>query len=115
MGFMKTITIFDNGRTKVRINQCYAKGRKTYLYAVRKDDHTGLAEYIGGISFDGRWRQYVFIPESDTKWSAGCQQGITDFLNKINVKWRRKIIYRNHFCGGKRVWKGVCAECKRGK
>ncbi len=60
MAFMKQRTIYENDTTKVYINQCHAKGRKTNLYAVRRNDKTGLAIYLGIIKFNPRWRQYVF-------------------------------------------------------
>ncbi|MCP3684404.1 MAG: hypothetical protein GY861_17130 [bacterium] len=90
MAFKKDITIYESPTVKVYINQCYNPGKKTRSFAVRRNDKTGLAHYIGGIGWDGGWRQYVFEPEANTKWSKGCMQGIIDFLDKINKEERAK-------------------------
>lgn len=89
MGFMKDVVIYEKGRKIIYINQCHNKGRKTKLYAIRKDDSFGMAEYLGGIKFNDRWRQYVFEPHNDTIWSWECMIGIVKFLQEINRKWRR--------------------------
>jgi hypothetical protein len=90
MGFMKEREIYKKGRTRVYINQCYNPGKKTKLFAVRRDDQTGLAMYLGEIRFDGGWRQYVFCPDSMTKWSPGCGRKIFDFCEEQTKKWREK-------------------------
>lgn len=92
MAFMKDRTIYESEKSRVYINQCHAKGKKTNAYAIRKDDKTGMMHYIGGIVWDGAWRQYVFEPEKvcDTKWSAGCLEEIAAFLRLINKKARAK-------------------------
>lgn len=93
MAFIKEVNVYQRGKVRVYINQCYNKGRKTYLYAVRRDDGTGMGALLGLIRFDGRWRQYTFQPETDwqTIWSASCLSGISKFLEKINKKWRKKV------------------------
>ena len=90
MGFKKDIIIFENKTTKVYINQCHDPNRKTNIYAVRRNDKTGLAHLLGIIKFSGAWRQYIFEPDSETGWSAGCLQGVVDFLHKINKEWRNR-------------------------
>ena len=61
----------------------------------RKTDHwevtTMYKDHLGYIVFDGAWRQYVFAPAADTKWSVGCHDQISVFLKKQNEKWRKKI------------------------
>ena len=91
MVFMKPVIIYEQGNTKVYINQCHAVGRKTKVFAVRKDDRTGLAEYLGSIVFNPRWRQYVFVPEKETIWSKSCLYNITSFLVTETRKWRDKL------------------------
>lgn len=94
MGFKKDIVIYERGEIKISINQCHAKGRKTRLFAIRRDDNTGFGDFLGGIKFSGRWRQYIFEPEKNTIWSKSCLLGIIEFLDKINkeerAKWRKK-------------------------
>lgn len=91
MSFIKQRKIFENNNTKVYINQCHAKGRKTNIYAVRRNDKTGLAIYLGIIKFNPRWRQYIFEPDNKTIWSSVCMKGITTFIDEINLKWRNKL------------------------
>jgi hypothetical protein len=93
MRFIKNVTIYENtaAKTKIYINECHRCGRKTRVFAVRKDDKTGLAEYLGSIKFNPRWRQYVFNPEKDTFWSSGCMKNIMIFIDKMNLSWRKKI------------------------
>lgn len=97
MGHMKNITIYERGRIRVYINQCYRnfkwekRKRITEQYAIRRDDKTGAAHYIGGISWSGRWRQYVFFPEEGTQWSKGCINNLANFLQLINTKHRKKL------------------------
>ena len=92
MGFMKPRTIYQSKKSHVYINQCHAKGRKTNLYAVRKDGSYAMGEYLGGICWDGGWRKYVFEPLGDykTKWDSSCMDGISEFLKEINKKHRDK-------------------------
>lgn len=92
MSFIKDILIYKNKNTKVYINQCRSHGRKTNIYVIRRDDKTGQAHLLGIIKWSGAWRQYIIEYEPHTKWSASCQQGITDFLIKINKEWRLKWI-----------------------
>lgn len=95
MAFMKEMTIYEGKGTIVYINEChrnvtgYRTIRKTRLFAVRRDDKTGMAHLLGLIKFDGAWRQYVFCPESGTKWSSGCMQGINSFCDDQTIKWRK--------------------------
>ena len=91
MAFMKETTIYQNKDTRVYINQCYNKGKKTNLYAVRSDNKRAYGELIGIIKFDGGWRQYVLFPEPNTKWSAGCKEAISKFEREITNKWRNKL------------------------
>jgi len=90
MAFIKPVTIYKGKGTTVKINQCHNPGRKTNLFAVRRDDKRGYGEFLGEIRFDGAWRQYVFIPDAGTKWSASCGRAIFDFCEEITKKWRKK-------------------------
>jgi hypothetical protein len=91
MSFIKEKIIYEKDETKIYINQCHAKGRKTNIYAVRRNDKTGLAHLLGLIKFNPRWRQYVFEPEKNTIWSSSCVKGIVEFIDEINYKWRVKL------------------------
>lgn len=90
MSFIKSITIYENAATRVYINECHKMGKKTRVFAVRRDDKTGLAMLLGGIKFNPRWRQYVFEAEAKTLWSSGCMKNIVDFIDDLNYKWRKK-------------------------
>lgn len=91
MGFIKEVIIYQRNETRVYINQCHAKGKRTKLFAIRKDDKTGLAHYLGGIRWHGAWRQYVFEPYGlYTIWNHGCLDGISAFLKQLNTKWRKE-------------------------
>lgn len=94
MAFMKNFTIYEKGETLVYINQCYNKGKKTNFYAVRRNDKTGMAHYLGAIKWSGAWRQYVFQPEPQTQWSSGCKKKICEFEDMINKRHRDKLRLR---------------------
>lgn len=91
MGFMKERTIYQSKKIRVYINECHAKGRKTRIFAVRRDDEKGCGCYLGCIEWSGAWRQYVFCPEHSTKWSAGCKEEIAKFEREMNKKQREKL------------------------
>ena len=90
MSFIKPITIYEAGESKVYINQCHAKKRKTNIYTIRRDDDKGFGHYLGLIYFNPRWRQYVFESSDDVIWNSMCLIGINTFLVKINNQWRWK-------------------------
>lgn len=90
MSFIKPRIIYESKKTKVYINECHAKGRKTRIFAIRRDDQHGRAELLGVIKWDGAWRQYVTEFETETKWSAGCKEEIAKFEREINKKQRDK-------------------------
>ena len=92
MAFIKQRTIYENKNTLVYINQCHNKGKKTNLYAVRCNDKKGLSHLLGIIKFNGAWRQYVFYPEPNTKWSCGCKRELSNFEEEITKKWRKSLI-----------------------
>lgn len=94
MSFIKDVTIYKRGKVHVYINQCHNKG-KTNLFAVRRDDKTGYACLLGLIKYDGAWRQYIFLPDENTKWSDSCLINISNFCGlqtkKLRVKWKTKL------------------------
>lgn len=63
------------------------KGKKTDTWKIV----TMESGQLGFIKFDGAWRQYIFLPDAHTKWSASCNDQISAFLKEQNSKWRRKI------------------------
>ena len=65
--------------------------KKMPVYIVRKDSMRADGEYLGYIRFNGAWRQYVFHPDQNSYWSSGCLELITEFLNKVNKKFRDSI------------------------
>ncbi len=88
MGFIKEVTIYEGKDVRVYINECHAKGRKTRIFAVRRDDKKGCGKFLGLIKFNGAWRQYIFYPENNTIWSAGCKEEMAKFEREITKKWR---------------------------
>lgn len=90
MAFIKDRLIYKSEKVRVYINECHAKGRKTRIFAVRRDDQKGYGRYLGSIEWDGAWRQYTFMPDESTGWSKGCLKEICDFLDEMNKKQRAK-------------------------
>ena len=89
--FIKERTIYQSKKIRIYINECHSKGRKTRIFAVRRDDEKVCAgHYLGVIAWDGAWRQYVFCADPDTKWSAGCKEEIAKFERKMTKKQRDK-------------------------
>ena len=87
---MKEFIIYEKEETRVYICEgIIPKGKKLKTYNIRRDDSRGLAHYLGTISFNGRWRQYTTKFENDTEWSSGCKKKISEFEDKINMKWRK--------------------------
>jgi len=89
MSFIKPITIYERGEIKVYINQCHSGGRKTKVFAVRRNDKTGRSALLGLIVFDPGWRQYVLLPEKDTKWCGSCMNEISKFTINQTNKWKK--------------------------
>ena len=83
MSFRKEIVIYKGKTSRVYINQCHNKGKKTKLFAIRKDDKTGLMDLLGLIKFNGKWRQYVFYPEKETYWNSSCMKNIAQFIEEL--------------------------------
>jgi hypothetical protein len=63
---------------------------KTNVYAVLTNKlviESGVTphhEVLGEIRWSPTWRQYIFVPESETDWSLGCLTQVTDFLSLVN-------------------------------
>lgn len=97
MSFIKNVTIYENAatKTKIYIYECHRDGRKTKVFAVIRDDTTGLGAYLGSIEFNPRWRQYVFNPEKDTSWSSSCMKNMMIFIDNLNFRWRSKLHVRH--------------------
>ena len=45
--------------------------------------HRGTVTRLGIIKWYTPWRQYVFFPESETLYSSGCLQDISNFISKM--------------------------------
>jgi hypothetical protein len=87
---MKPVVIYERGEIKVYINQCHNPGKKTKIFAIRRNDSHGRAQLLGIIKFDGAWRQYVTEYETNTKWCANCEEEIAKFKRELNKKLREK-------------------------
>lgn len=54
--------------------------RKTWVHECRNNRSDDL---LGLVEWDGRWRQYVFIPCENTIYSAGCLADIQAFVKSL--------------------------------
>lgn len=89
--FIKERTIYQSEKVRVYINECHSPGRKTRIFAVRKDvEEVCAGHYLGEIRWNGSWRQYCFYPDKNTFWSAGCKEEIAKFEREMNKKQRAK-------------------------
>jgi hypothetical protein len=59
---------------------------KTNVFEVQ-DRHLGT---LGRVRWFGRWRQYVFYPERDCLFSAGCLRDLASFLEDLMKMWRTR-------------------------
>lgn len=69
------------------------KKPKTNVYHVRSKNN---GTFLGAIYWHFPWRQYVFESDSDTLWSRGCLQQVTDFLNQLMLERKKGEVP----CGG---------------
>lgn len=63
------------------------KGRKTDIWEIITLDR----ENLGYIKFDGAWRQFIFEPSCNTKWSFSCCDQVSEFLVEQNTKWKNSL------------------------
>lgn len=70
----------------------FGKERKTKLFQVSSlyDDSK-----LGTIKWYGGWRQYVFEPCSDTRWSWDCLQELSNFIKMI-IDAKKKAQYNTN-------------------
>ncbi len=62
--------------------------RKTKMFRVTNLE----GQILGGISFSGAWRKYVFQGgDSTSMFDAGCLQDIVDFLKEQTQSWRDSL------------------------
>lgn len=99
MAFIKEVTIYENKKVRLFINQCHNKGNKMNLFTIRRDDSTGLGEVLGMIEWSGRWRQYILTPLKQSVWSAGYLSNIVTFIEKQNKKNKKNESKNNHTIG----------------
>lgn len=60
------------------------KDRKTDIWEIITIDK----DHLGYIKFSGAWRQFIFEPGIDTKWSYSCLDQVSKFLVEQNNKWK---------------------------
>lgn len=86
---MKNFVIYQKGIILVYIHEGrIEKGHKLPWYGIRRNDSTGLAEWLGVISFNGGWRQFTTKFEPNIEWSSSCKKKICKFEDILNKKWR---------------------------
>lgn len=66
---------------------------KTKVFEVRSKRSGSL---LGVIKFYGAWRCYVFYPEAQTIFNAGCLKNIMDFSQLHTDQWRNGLKARNN-------------------
>lgn len=49
---------------------------------------------LAHIAWHSPWRQYVFVPESDTCWKPEHSREVADFVEKCNADHRRMLEHR---------------------
>lgn len=54
--------------------------RTTKLYTCVNTKHN---DTLGRVEWDGRWRQYVFLPQGNTVFSVGCLADIQSFIKSL--------------------------------
>jgi hypothetical protein len=61
------------------------KGVTSVYYVCKKvGENEAILDRLGSIKWDTGWRQYVFNPANETKWSEGCMENILKFIKIIN-------------------------------
>lgn len=60
-------------------------GRKTHAYII-VNRRSGAA--IGTIKWQGAWRQFCFLPFSNTMWSCGCLSDVNEAIRKIRTMYK---------------------------
>ena len=58
--------------------------KKTKEYQVLKNKKGTYVEVLGIIKWSGRWRQFIFEPETNIIWSSSCLTQIAGFLIELN-------------------------------
>jgi hypothetical protein len=62
-------------------------GRKTLIFEVFS---LYSGEELGLISWCFGWRQYVFEPYYDTRWSWDCLEELSNFILDLNTEHKKK-------------------------
>lgn len=62
-------------------------GRKTDIYHVVTKDGNAL---LGQISWYGPWRQYAFMPNSNTVFERQCMLDIVRFIHRLMAERKEK-------------------------
>lgn len=67
---------------------------KTKVFSVIStyDEQRGVSDSLGRIHWYGRWRQYIFEPETlfQTIWSDDCLKELYEFLKKLKDDRKKK-------------------------
>lgn len=70
-----------------------SKSEKTDYYEVF---HNDTGEYLGGISWSGKFRQYVYECDTGTFYSRGCLRDLAKFLDKLMEQWKNEQKIRSN-------------------
>jgi len=70
------------------------KGKKTNIYDVYKDQIGKPREHLSIIKWYGAFRGYIHYPDNGTGWSKTCNELINNFLDKVNKRYRKKLLKR---------------------
>lgn len=78
-------------KSYVVFNDVTAPGRKTRTVQVRSESSDYL---LGMIRWLAAWRQYVFWPEKETIWSAGCLEDVNAEIRRLMDERRVEKVSR---------------------
>ena len=62
------------------------KKHKTSVFGIRSKHDNSV---LGLIYWHNAWRQYIFEPQGNCIWSAGCLSDLRDFIQDLNEKQKR--------------------------
>lgn len=61
---------------------------KTWVIGVKSAGNP--SQFLGTIKWFGAWRRYVFHPESNTLFDAGCLSAIQTKINELMAERKKK-------------------------
>lgn len=98
----------ENGNTekdtvKQRLNQTahgsqlkfkyfkYRRRKTKSYYVMSKHDQS----YLGTIQWERTWRQYVFYPNQQCRWSWKCLKELSGYIRKLTEDWNASLPHKD--------------------